>query len=312
MADFIRIPSNPVPENAEALDMVCMDGGSVRAAVFPAPTPKGTAILLNGRCEFIEKYFEVIGDLHDRGLNVVTMDWRGQGLSERFLPIREKGHIQDFGVFRADLDCLFKKIAEPRFKGPYFLVTHSMGGLPALQRLADGDDRFAGAVLCAPMTQIYNDPIRRAVVRAISQIGSALGASRQGVAGVKEHSLAFEGNVLTSDEARHERFRALQVAAPNAALREPTYGWVRAATAAIDDIHKPGRLTNLKTPVRIISASDDRLISAQDHLWLAEQSDYIETIVIQDALHEIMMERDEFRDQYWQAFDAFVEPKLAA
>lgn len=263
-----------------------------------------------GRSEFLEKYFEVVRELQARGLSVATMDWRGQGLSDRLLPEREKGHILDFGAFRADLRKFTEEIARPRFRAPLFLMTHSMGGAPALQLLADGYDGFAAAVLCAPMTLLFDNPAKRFAVGALARMACALGGARQPVFGVKEHSLAFEGNNLTSDPTRHQRFADLQAAAPNAVIREPTYGWLKAATDAIDDLHRSNRFARLKTPVRIISAEHDALVSSKDHGALARRSPLIDAVVIKGALHEIMMERDEFRAAYWAAVDAFFAPQL--
>ena len=262
---------------------------------------------MTGRSEFIEKYFEVCTDLNKRGISVAMMDWRGQGLSERLLPVREKGHIQDFGVYRSDLAKFTDEVAKEEFAGPYILMTHSMGGPPGLQLLADGDDRFSCAVLCAPMTRLFDDFLKRTLVRWLTQSVSTLGGSRQSVFGVKEDSMEFAGNVLTTDETRHNRFRDLQLAAPNAMIREPTYGWLRAAFASMEDLHKKERFKSLKTPVLIVSAEDDRLVCALDHHWLASQSPMIECTTVKEALHEIMMEADQYRSQYWKAFDSFVD-----
>lgn len=239
------------------------------------------------------------------------MDWRGQGLSERALPVREKGHIRDFGAFRSDLALFFEGVVRSALPGPYVLLTHSMGGTPALQMLADGDTAYRAAVLVAPMTRLFDGVTRRIGVRALSMAATKFGFARHAIAGVKEHSMEFEGNNLTSDAARHARFRDLQAAAPNATIREPTYGWLRAATEAMDDLHRPGRYAALKTPTLLVSAEHDRLVRSSDHEWLAKQSPMIERVTIEGALHEILMERDEVRNRFWSAFDAFVEPKIA-
>lgn len=269
-------------------------------------------IVLTGRSEFIEKYFEVAGDLRNRGLAAAAMDWRGQGLSERLLPVREKGHIQDFGVFRSDLLRLVEEVIARGFPRPLLLLAHSMGGAPALQVLADGEDRFAAAVLSAPMTRLFDSLARRIGLRLLAQAATRIGMSRQSVAGVKEHSMAFEGNLLTSDRDRHERFRELQAAAPNATIREPTYGWIRAAAEAMDDLHKPARFRKLRTPTLIVSAGRDCFVRTSDHRWIADRSPLIENVILENALHEILMERDAIRDEFWRLFDAFVEPKIAA
>lgn len=308
MTDFIRIPSNPVPAGGEIEVVETADGAKLRTAFFPAGNQRGSVVLLNGRCEFIEKYFEVIEDLRKRGFSVATMDWRGQGLSSRALPVSEKGHINDFGAFKSDLRYFIDKIVKPRFNGPRVLMTHSMGGLPALMLLNEGCDAFQCAVLCAPMTRLALSPAMEIGARTLAGAACNLGWSRVSALGVKEHSLQFEGNILTSDKRRHDRFRELQAAAPNACVFAPTYGWLNAAMKGVDDIHKPGRLNGVKTPVLIISAGKDELVDSNDHRQLAAQYEIINQIEIDGALHEILMERDEIRDQYWRAFDDFVDP----
>jgi lysophospholipase len=44
---------------------------------------RGSVVVSPGRSEPIEKYFEVVQDLLDRGFVVLVHDWRGQGLSHR-------------------------------------------------------------------------------------------------------------------------------------------------------------------------------------------------------------------------------------
>jgi lysophospholipase len=187
-------------------------------------------------------------------------------------------------------------------------MTHSMGGLPALMLLASSYDKFSRAILCAPMTRFYPNTAKRVAVRTMAGTASNFGWSRVSVVGVKEHSLDFEDNVLTTDRQRHERFRELQAAAPNATIGSPTYGWVNASIHAMDKIHKPDALAGMVTPTLIISAEEDQLIDASDHCELASAYGQIECITIKGALHEIMMERDDLRNQYWAAVDGFIDP----
>jgi len=312
LSRFIQSEGNPIPPGGSAFDFRASDGARLRAAVFEAPHAKGGVVLCGGRVEYLEKYFEVITDLHARGLSVATFDWRGQGLSDRMLDDPLKGHINSFATFRSDLKQFTEEVALARLPRPLILLTHSMGGAPALQLLADGYDRFSAAVLCAPMTRLFDSKAARVGARLGAALLSTIGAGSMRIAGVKEHSLAFEGNILTSDARRHARFLALQNADQQALIREPTYGWLHAATAAMDDLHAPHRFDRLVTPVRIISAGKDALVSSADHLWLAEQSALIDCVVVPEALHEIMMERDELRNQFWKAFDDFVLPRIAA
>ena len=97
-------PGNPLPEGARAGLLRTHDGKKLRYARFDATERplKGTVVLLPGRNESIEKYFETIADLTRRGLAVATLDWRGQGLSDRLLRNRERGHVDRFDSYVRD------------------------------------------------------------------------------------------------------------------------------------------------------------------------------------------------------------------
>ena len=85
-------PDNPVPERHIVGYFSARDGIRLRYAIFKCadPVAKGTIVLLHGRNEFIEKYFETIRHFTDLGFWVATFDWRGQGGSDRLLknPLR--------------------------------------------------------------------------------------------------------------------------------------------------------------------------------------------------------------------------------
>jgi lysophospholipase len=117
------------------------DGARLRYGHWPAiaAKPRGKVVVLGGRGEFIEKYAtEVVGELLGRGFEVFSMDWRGQGLSQRALAETEKGHIEDFAVYRDDLHrFLTVVVGASTDKSPVLLLAHSMGGLTTLRVLAD-------------------------------------------------------------------------------------------------------------------------------------------------------------------------------
>ncbi|MEE9328783.1 MAG: alpha/beta hydrolase [Parvularculaceae bacterium] len=309
--DFIDVAQAPIPEGGGVHYFNTVDGAKLRMAAFGLPNQadaRGTVLLLTGRSEFIEKYGEVVRELQDRGFNVAIMDWRGQGLSSRMLPEAEKGHIKTFGTYTADLKLFMAEFVEPQFAGPYFILSHSMGGLPVLSWLADGTDKFTGAVLCAPMTRLPYGPVKGRVIRSMAKIGAKIGMSKRSIIGVKEHSMKFEGNKLTTDKTRHRSFQSLLEAAPNAAVHAPTYGWLDAAYTAMSLLNKPKALDNINCPVLILGAGNDETVDASHAQKLAERQANISYQVIAGAKHEILMEQDNFRQALWQAFDRFMAP----
>ena len=88
---LISTADNPAPPDAIEAEIVASDGVRLRTARWDTNSARGTVAVFGGRGEFIEKYFELAGDLIARGFCVLLMDWRGQGGSDRPLRIRAKG-----------------------------------------------------------------------------------------------------------------------------------------------------------------------------------------------------------------------------
>src|SRR6185503_9476751 len=101
---LVSIPANPVPDEVVTGALKTPDGVSLRFARWQPPAGrKGTVCIFQGRSESIEKYFETVRDLRSRGFAVATLDWRGQGLSDRALKDRRKGYVRDFADYDTDL-----------------------------------------------------------------------------------------------------------------------------------------------------------------------------------------------------------------
>ncbi|MEO1013857.1 MAG: alpha/beta hydrolase [Pseudomonadota bacterium] len=306
MARFIEVEGNPVPHGAKAIDIAGGDGVRIRAGVFPLNGAQGTFLVLTGWAEFMEKYFETIRDLQARGFACISMDWRGQGLSERFVRRGTTSHVEDFAQYRQDIDQLFLIAEENALPRPYFALTHSMGGTPMLQRLADDDIAIEAAILNAPLTRLAGGARQVVAARFGAAIACAVGAGRTGLPGWPDALAPFDETALTSDRARHDLFVRLQEAEPAAKVRRPTLGWLRAAIAAMDDLRRPGRLDRLAAPVLIVSAGIDRMVDSDDHASFADKSPRIDRKLIAEARHEILIERDELRSVFWGHVDEFL------
>src|SRR5512146_3360591 len=149
---LVSIPANPVPEDVVTGAIKTPDGVDLRFARWaPPPGRKGTVLVLQGRAEFIEKYFETVRDLRARGFAVVTFDWRGQGLSDRALSDRHKGYVRDFSQYAIDLDAIMEQVVLPDCPPPIFALGHSMGAAIAIRACHDGSRWFARVVLASPM-----------------------------------------------------------------------------------------------------------------------------------------------------------------
>jgi len=312
--ELCTIDENPVPPGAVVSAITASDNWILRAAHWRCGLVcAGTIVILPGRAEFIEKYFEVIGELLSRNFDVAVLDWRGQGLSGRLTKDPHKGHIGDFSVYERDLDALVKQVLEPFCRRPWFALGHSMGGAIALSMAHAGRLPFARMVLTAPMIGLYGLRFRTAM-QILARTLILLGQGRRFIPGggpIPYMSLNFEGNVLTSDPRRHARSAAIIEAAPDISIADPTIGWIHAAFRLMrrfEDVEYPRRIL---TPTLIIAAGADRLVDTAAAELFASRLKAGKCITIPCVRHEILMERDVFRELFWAAFDAFLPGESA-
>ena len=302
------IPVNPAPEGAVVGHLVTADGVKVRFARWnPTGPRRGTVCLFGGRTEMIEKYFEVIGELRQRGLAVAALDWRGQGGSDRLLADPRKGHVRSFDDYQHDLESFMREIVLPDCPAPIFGLAHSMGAAILLEAIRFGRRWFDRLVLCAPMIDLVG-AAGRPMARAIARFGTLFGLGksyifRGGPAPIS--SRPFANNPLTSDPVRYERLRAIEEV-PGLALGSPTFAWINAAYNVMDRFRDPLYPTALRQPLLIIAAGEDPIASTQATERFAVRLRAGSHLIIPGARHEILMERDVVRAQFWAAFDAFI------
>lgn len=289
-------------------------GARLRAARFPADetTPRrGVCVLLNGQTEFIEKYFEVIDELRRRGLDVATMDWRGQGGSGRILSDSRKSYIGDFCEYDEDLDTLMNWIVQPMLRADERPVglAHSMGAHNLLRYLVLKPGRFAGCALCAPMIKIYFRGQREWLVRLITALEVWRGNQAGWVWGMEKRDpflVRFATQSVTSDAKRFERTQAFLRDHPDLRLGGATWGWLAAALSSTDWLTQEGRAEGIDTPILVVGAQKDRICVTAKAEAFAKRIPRAEFFEIQGAEHEILMETDVYRDQFWSHFDDFV------
>lgn len=309
MARLVEISSNPVPKGAVVATLTTDDDVELRYARFPpnrSPV-RGTVVILHGRTECIEKYFETINDIRRRGFAVATFDSRGQGGSSRLLGNPRKGHVRDFADHVNDFEMLMQEVILPDCPPPYYVLAHSTGAAVALLSAARLRTQIDRMVLTAPLLALA-----RGKPKMLAQITGFLmhfglgEAFSPGAGATLMQTQPFDDNLLTSDPVRYQRVLAIADADPAIGVGGATIGWVNAAMRACSRMAEPDFAETVPMPVLIILGGADRVIS---NLAAEEFSRRVKTAAhlrIPGARHEILMEKDQFRDQFWAAFDAFV------
>jgi lysophospholipase len=307
--DLISIPANPVPEDVVTRTVTTPDGVELRFARWaPPPGRKGTVCLFQGRAEFIEKYFETIRDLRARGFAVATLDWRGQGLSQRSLRNSRKGYVRSFDEYAIDLDTFINEVVLPDCPPPHFALAHSMGATILLRAAYHGNRTFDRTVLLAPMIALPG--LRRTrgtriVVRAMRLAGLGMSYVPGGDSTVMMQR-PFIGNLLTSDPVRYARNVAVLEAKPELGIGWPTVAWADAAFRAMSEFASPGYALKVRQPMLIVAAGLDQIVSTPAIDEFSVRLRAGSHLIVPGARHELLMEQDRFRGQALAAFDAFV------
>jgi lysophospholipase len=308
--DLIATPDNPIPRRPAVLAVETEDGLMLRAVRCrpSARKERGTVCILQGRAEFIEKYFETIADLRRRGFAVVAFDWRGQGRSSRQLGDPRKGHVRSFAHYRRDLEAIRAQVLEPYMPKPHFGLAHSMGGAIALVEARAGRLPFERLVATTPMVALCL--IKSPKIAASTAMGlRLLGLGGNYVPGGGATSIAtkpFAGNPLTGDAVRYARNAAAAAALGDGAIGDPTIGWLDAAFRFMRHFAEPRFPLEVRVPTLIVAAGADTICATPAIERFAARLKAGRALVLPGARHEILMERDDIRDEFWAAFDAFI------
>jgi len=306
---LVSIPANPVPEDVVVGAVTTRDGTPLRFARFAPPAGrKGTVVLLQGRAEYIEKYFETVRDLRARGFAVATFDWRGQGLSKRALADPHKGHVRNFAEYVTDLETVMEQVVLPDCPPPIYALAHSMGSAVVLKACHDGSRWFDRIVLASPMIALPASRMTRAagplarVMRLIGRGGGYVPTGHGAPIGVDD----FVGNVLTSDPVRYARNMAVLEETPELGIGAPTIAWADAALRLMKQFAVPSYAGSLRQPILMVAAGRDEVVSTPAIETFGMNLLAGSHLILPGARHEILQEQDLLRNQFWAAFDAFV------
>jgi lysophospholipase len=307
--EFVAIPGNPVPGNGQIGFVTTPDRLKLRFASW-RPTVRrlaGTVLIVQGRSEFIEKYFETIVALRRRGFHVVAFDLRGQGGSDRMLSDPSKGHVDDFQDYVVDIDAILREVVAdlPR---PHMAIAHSMGAAAMLLSLDRGLMQFERVALLSPLVGLATLRFPRVAATAAAALDVvALGTRYIPGGGPTPLALrAFAESRLTTDPARHARTAAILAAAPRLGIGDPTVRWTQAMFETFRRFADRDFGRRIATPSLMLIAGGETLCSAPAAETLALKLRGCMPVVVPGARHELLFERDAIRDQTFAALDAFI------
>lgn len=294
------------PKGGRAVWLRAADGVRLRAGVW-AGGDRGTVLLFPGRTEYVEKYGPAAADLAQRGYSTLSIDWRGQGLADRPLPDRMKGHVGAFAEYQADVAALVALAEGAGLPKPFYLMAHSMGGCIGLRALMRGL-AVKAAVFSGPMWGIRLSPATRPIAQALSSVARMTGQTHRYAPGTGPTTYVMEaeapGNVLTTDAAMFSFMKRQVTAQPDLALGGPTLGWLYAALtecralAALPGPQVP-TVTYLGSNERVVDTSPIRARMAR---WPGARLE-----MVPGSEHEVIMETAAIRATFFDGAAALFD-----
>jgi lysophospholipase len=284
------------------------DGARLRYGTAKPMSPvRATIVVVGGYTEFAEKYFETFNDLLARGYAVGTLDWRGQGGSQRYLANPQKAHSIGFAHDRADLDYFLRQFSGP----PIYLLAHSMGGNIALRLLHDHPGIVRAAILSAPALRIGSRagmPPWQARTLSGLMLAAGLGESYA----LRQHDWLDDTarNAQTSpvshDAARDQMAQRWFRERPELRLGGGTYRWVYEFYNSCATVMGANYLEEIRTPVLLGSAGQDSFVDSTAHEEACTRLPSCRIVRYPGARHELLMETDEVRGPWLNEIDEFV------
>ena len=294
------------PPDGESYWLRTEDGVRIRFAIWPRGS-KGTVLLLPGRTEYVEKYGEAASRIAGRGFAFATLDWRGQGLSDRPCKDRALCHVGEFAEFQHDVAAARRAISVLGAPEPVYLLAHSMGGCIGLRSLHEGLD-VGAAVFSGPMWRIYLGPFARRIALGVTGTAKLAGLGRRYLFGTNSRNylhVANPGkNALTSDQDMFLMLKSQIEIRPELATGGPSYSWLNAALRECNALlaEQPPNypvLTLMGTRERVVDPKAVRIILSR---WSRGHLEFVP-----EARHEIMMENSEIRKYFYGRVSDFFE-----
>ncbi len=277
-----------------------VDGIRLRVMVWTGGQA-GTAIVFPGRTEYCEKYAGVISKLVGRGLSVVVIDWRGQGLSDRLPGADEMGHVGRFADYQHDVAAVMELVGHLDLPRPFWMVAHSMGGCIGLRTLLDSED-FSGAIFSAPMWRLQ---IGTAIKGALAKAGlSKGGAAADAVSGHPGETDTYPENVLTSDRELYELGASQIKRHPDLITGPPSVRWT---IAAIVEMERMAYCRSPKLPFLTFLGTEEKVVSQTMIKRRMAAMPNGKLAMCPGGRHEVFVETPQIRELIWNEIDRFLD-----
>lgn len=256
---------------------------------FQVPNSRGAVVIVHGLSEFTQKYHEFAWYLLNQGYDVFLYDQRCHGRSCRLTPHYDMIHVEHFTDYQKDLHQFIVRVVKKATDLPLYLYAHSMGGAVAVQYLEKHPDVFQKAVLSAPMFR----PLTRNVSPLIAKIGLSayliFGDSKKKFWQSNEFDPHYPfSQAQDKSFARFKWYMDLRIKNTCYRTTPMSMRWVQQSLVLQHSLMKKRLLKKIKTPILMLCADNDGVVSKDSQVKLAKKCPACEMIIIPNSTHTML------------------------
>ncbi|WP_017196473.1 serine aminopeptidase domain-containing protein [Bartonella birtlesii] len=256
---------------------------------------KGTVVILESYENILEEYFLSMNKLSKRGFHTAIFDWFGREKLSFNRKKQLRHHHFNINNDINDLNEFLKKIVFSDCPPPYYILAYGMGGLIALSGLDLLNHRF-NKMLCvsplfAPLGNKTNG-FQHKLTQLLSDIGLGFLPVKDGtkLKKIKQKNMQSEH----SDKA------------PFSSIKPPTSQWMASVLNAIASVKQRILHGHLKIPTLCILANQNNIVNNIEVRQLCQHTNLLDSLTITGAELDTIMHEENYRKQFWAAFDAFI------
>jgi lysophospholipase len=279
-------------------------GWKLRTGHWLTTTDQKCAVILPGRGDFLEKYTGLAAMLSMRGYAVYSLDWPGQGGSERLAQHPQAGHIDSY----EDYVVVFEEFLEmySLMSQPAVWISYSMGSLIALLTLAARRYSVDRLVLLSPMFG-FPDNLPEPLVHTLAAATCWLGLARHFAIGEQPTNVSswrFSRSQVSSDATSFEVFKTFLSHHPEYVFGGSTWGWVKASLEAFYAVRRL-ELAQLHLPILHIAAQDEQTVSRKWAAYITGKLPNITSYTL-PSKHDLLLGGTAVTDRLFHYIDTFI------
>ena len=275
---------------------------------------KATIILMPGYTTALDSFAEHLSHWADQGYNVVGIDIRGQGGSDRPLANPEKYWIDSFATYADDISGLLADEVSPKTDTPLIIVASSFGAHVAYRTVGDYETAIDGMVLNAPAFSPKVPPFSTGVAKKVFATMKFLGKSKRYAPGQHGWRPLSDDMTKTDDCSDYlPRYNLHDVAVvknPKLRMGAATNQWISEMIKSGEVVTAPDYSDKITIPIQMNLIENDGIIVNQVAEQACADNPNCSFTYIPDTKHCILYGDDIAVGRVYDAVDAMVA-KLA-